>query len=891
MKIVWVRHIDGPNVYTYRPVLVARVDLGAWTERESYSVPGFPDRLLQALPGLREHHCAKGQPGGFVERLYSGTYFGHVLEHVALELASLCGLNVHFGKTLYAGRPGQYDVVMECEAFECQRYLLERAVDVVAALAGGCMPDIRAVVAEGRVVRDRTGLGPSTQAIVDAARRRNIPVRRLSEGSLIQLGYGCRRKWVAATLTAHTSAVSVDIACDKALTKQLLAQAGVPVPEGEVASSLGEALEAFARLGPPVVVKPLCGNQGKGVTLGIQTAAEVEWAYGIALRISDRVLVERQIPGRNIRALVVGGVCVAASERIPARVVGDGVHTVRQLVEQANLNPLRGVGHEKPLTRIALDDIAMLTMQRQGWGLDDVPEPGRVVLLRDSANLSTGGEAVDVTAELHPSCRELAERAARIIGLDVCGIDLIVPSLSDPVDPHRCAVIEVNAAPGIRMHQHPSVGQPRDAGDAIVASLFPAGDNGRIPIVSITGTNGKTTTTRLIAHAVAATGKVVGMTTTGGVYIGGRKVLDGDTTGPDSARVVLSDPLVEVAVLETARGGIVRGGLAYDKANVAVITNITLDHVGQDGAESLEDILHIKSLVAECVPDDGVVVLNADDEHLVALARRLRARVVFFSASDHNPVLKRHLACGGVGYYVSRGWLMEGRGNLTWEVVPVSEIPLTMRGTAEFQVENCLAALSALRALGLTRQQIAAAFTTFTPSRHNVGRLMLYELPGDRRVVLDYGHNPDGFAKMGRWLARLPHRRLIGVVGMPGDRADHVIREGADALAPVFDGFVIKEDADLRGRAPGEVARLMAEQIRLRCPEKPCMVVLPEREALQHALSAMEPGDVVVAFYEKLAPLEQLIRSLGGVPADVSGEGRQHGPGVAADAGVPLARA
>ncbi|MBX5437255.1 MAG: cyanophycin synthetase, partial [Alicyclobacillaceae bacterium] len=669
MKIVSVRHIDGPNVYIHRPVLVARLDLGQWAERESYAVPGFPDRLLQTFPGLREHHCAKGRPGGFVERLYGGTYFGHIVEHVAIELACLCGLDVRFGKTLYARQPGHYDIVMECASFECQRQLLERAVEVVEAVAAGRPPDVAAVVEEGKAIHDRTGLGPSTRAIVEAARRRNIPVRRLNNGSLLQLGWGCRRRLVAATLTGHTSAVSVDIAGDKALTKRLLADAGIPVPAGEVVASLAEAMAAFRRLRPPVVVKPLCGNQGQGVTVGVRTEAELEWAYSAASRNQERVIVERQMPGHNVRVLVVGGRCAAASERLPARVIGDGLHSVRQLVEIANQHPLRGHGHEKPLTRLQLDAITLMVLGRQGLSLDDVPELGRVVWLRDSANLSTGGEAIDVTDQLHPSIRALAERAARLIGLDVCGIDLMVANLAEPFDPRTCAVIEVNAAPGIRMHLHPSAGMPRDAGEAIVASLFPAGDNGRIPVVAVTGTNGKTTTTRLIAHALATTGRLVGVTTTGGVYIGGEKVLDGDTTGPDSARLVLSDPAVEVAVLEAARGGIVRGGLAYDKANVAVLTNISLDHVGQDGAETLADIVHIKSLVAECVHEDGAVVLNADDEHLVALSRRLRARVVYFSLSHENPVLRRHLACGGVGYFVSRGWVMEGRGSLTWEVI------------------------------------------------------------------------------------------------------------------------------------------------------------------------------------------------------------------------------
>ncbi|MCL6594053.1 MAG: cyanophycin synthetase, partial [Alicyclobacillus sp.] len=518
------------------------------------------------------------------------------------------------------------------------------------------------------------------------------------------------------------------------------------------------AVQAFVRFGPPVVVKPVNGNQGRGVSLQLETEAEVREAYEIAAEFSPTVLVERYVPGRNLRFLVVDGHCTAVSERLPARVCGDGVHSVQALIDRVNANPLRGQGHEKPLTRIPVDAVVLHTLKRQGLSLASVPAPGQWVVVRHNANLSTGGEAVDVTDEVHPSYCRLVERAARLIGLDVCGIDMVVSDPRTPYVPGAGCLLEVNAAPGIRMHEHPSYGTARHVAERIVDMLFPNGQQGRIPIVAITGTNGKTTTTRLIGHVLSGTGRTVGMTTTGGVYIGGELVLAGDTTGPESARLVLSDPTVDVAVLETARGGIVRGGLAYDKANVAVFTNISLDHVGQDGIETVDDLVHIKSLVGECVWEDGTVVLNADDERLTALARRLKARIAFFSLSDQNPILQRHLACGGVGYYLARGWLVEARGNLTWEIAPVTDIPLTMGGTARFQIENCLAAVAALRALGCTRQQIAAGLTSFQPAQHNPGRCMIYRLPSGAHVVLDYGHNPDGFARMGEWLAQTPHR-------------------------------------------------------------------------------------------------------------------------------------
>lgn len=865
MNVLSVKHIDGPNVYIYKPVIVARVDLEELSERESYEFPGFSDGLLRAFPGLREHHCAKGEPGGFVERLYGGTYFGHIVEHLCIELACCLGLDVHFGKTLYAGDVGQYNIIMECKSYEAQVHLLHAAIDIVTQMVSGSgVPPVQPMLDEASTIHRRTQYGPSTQAIVDAAIRRNIPVRRLSERSLIQLGHGIHRKWVAATITAQTSAVSVDVAADKHLTKSLLCDAGIPVPDGDVVSTLADALREFEMIGGPVAVKPYNGNQGRGVSLNVCTPLEVEEAFQRASVYADEVIVERHIEGRNLRILVVDGTFVAASERLPARVVGDGKSTIERLLAIENERPTRGVGHEKPLTRIVIDDIAQNVLRRQGFVVTDVPAPGQVILLRDSANLSTGGEAIDITDILHIDYRRAAERAARCMGLDVCGIDMITQSIDTTSGGYY--VIEVNAAPGIRMHQHPSYGAARDAGDSIVASLFPAGETGRIPIVSVTGTNGKTTTTRLIGHGLASTGKTVGTTTTGGVYINGHQITSGDTTGPGSARMVLSDPTVEVAVLETARGGIVRGGLAYDKANVAVLTNITLDHIGQDGAETIEDLVHVKSLVAECVADDGVVVLNADDEHLVQLSKRLKARVVFFSATDNNPVVTRHLACGGVAYFLSKGWIVEGRGHLSWEVAMVREIPLTVHGTARFQVENCMAAVAAMRAMGLTRHQISAALSTFNPTRDNVGRCNMYALPNGATVILDYGHNPNGFERIGEWIRQWPFRRKIGVVGVPGDRADHIVRRSADQMAPIFDAFVVKEDCDKRGRANGEVAGILAKQIVDRCPEKLVTVIESEQEAFHYALSNVGPGELVVLFFEKLEPAQRLVHAFGGQP-------------------------
>lgn len=863
MKIVSVRHIDGPNVYLYKPILVARVHLEELTERESFHYAGFADALLTCLPGLRDHHCAKGAPGGFVERLYGGTYFGHIAEHVAIELATILGLDVHYGKTVYADGPGHYDIVMECKFFECQRRLLERAIGLVHQLLEGQRPLLDLIFDEAKKILARTGLGPSTQAIYDAAIRRGIPVERIGNGSMLQLGYGVNKKRVAATITDNTSCVGVDIACNKDVTKQFLERGGIPVPQGGIAHSEDESVALWTDYSVPVVLKPLDGNQGKGVSLNLHTEAEIRKAFAIASAHSSAVVVETYIPGENVRLLVVDGACVAVSKRVAAHVVGDGRRTIAELIQKINENPIRGTGHEKPLTQIIVDEVVEETLKRNDFTLNSVPQMQEIVFVRESANLSTGGEAEDITDVLHPTYLRLAERAAIIIGLDVCGIDMVISSMSEPASRENCAVIEVNAAPGIRMHEHPSQGQARDVGDAIVASLYPVGENGRIPIVAVTGTNGKTTTTRLIAHGIARMGMRVGMTTTGGVYVGGELVVKGDTTGPASARMVLSDPTVEAAVLETARGGIVRGGLAYDRANVAVMTNISLDHVGQDGVDNIDDLVRIKSLVAECVHSTGVVVLCADDEQLMKLRPRLSTTVYLTSLSDCNPAIRRHLEMSGTAFYVSEGMLVEATGNFVRPLVSVAEIPLTMRGTASFQVENSLHATAGMRALGIPQNEVIEALCSFQPEE-NVGRCMIYRFPTGSHIVLDYGHNPAGFRRVGEWLNQVPHRTLFGVVGVPGDRSNEVVEESAGSLAQVFDAFIIKEDDDKRGRQVGEIATLIAKHVRQQAPKKPAVIIHDEREAVTTAIQQMHPGDVTVVFYESLQPLLDIVASQGG---------------------------
>lgn len=867
MKIVRMRTVDGPNIYIYKPVLIMRLDLEAFTDVESYEVPGLTERLLGECPGLYDHYCAMGRPGGFVERLYGGTYVGHIVEHVALEFMARIGMQANFGKTRNAGPPNLYDVIVEFESEAAARFLLQVAVEFVEAAVYGRPYPLLDRIAQARRIEESTAFGPSTAALVRAARERQIPVRRIGEGSLLQLGTGRYRKLIQATLTHHTSAVATDIASDKALAKTMLDTAGIPVPRGSVALTLEDAERLFLELGQTAVIKPLDGCQGQGVTLHIRRVEDVRQAYEFARRNSrlGKVIVEEQAAGRQYRLLVVGDELVAAAERIPAHVVGDGAHSIRELIDIVNSHPDRGADHEKPLTRIYVDEAVVQCLARRGMTQNSVPLSGDIVYLRDGANLSTGGIAIDATDDLDPSYARLAVRAARAVGLDVCGIDVIAADIHIPVEQSGCKVIEINAAPGIRMHHFPSIGQPRDVAGAIIDSLFPGKARVRVPVISVTGTNGKTTTARMIGHILLQSGTTVGMTTTDGVYVDGQKVLSGDTTGPESARLVLSDPAVEAAVLETARGGIMRGGLAYDQADVGIITNVATDHIGQDGLRTVEDIVRVKSLVAECIAPGGVAVLCADDAELVRVAGRLQGQVVFVSVRDGNPVVRRHLARGGTAFFVQNGWLTEAAGALSWPIVRVEEIPATLQGIAQFHSANALCALAAARHMGVSRKRCANALRTFRSDTHNPGRVNLFRFPSGGHVVSDYGHNAEGVRAIGEMARRLSGRPCPAIIGFPGDRADEIVQEAARMAAQYFEPLFVKEDGDTRGRRRGEMAKLIVEAVRDVNPAARVYVELDECRALETAMDMYPAEPLLFMFHEKLDPVRRVLEDRGGV--------------------------
>ncbi len=868
MKIDTIRAITGPNVFSHNPVLVMRLDLENLAGKESYEVAGFIDRLLAALPGVRDHHCAKGRPGGFVERLYEGTYFGHIVEHVCLELTDRAGISVNRGKTVLAVPDRVYDVAVEYKSEPGMRRLLEIAVEYVQALADDRPYRADDGIAQAIELVHGDELGPSTKAIVDAAAERGIPWVRLSEDSLIQFGHGIHRRFLQAAMSSNTSAIAVDIASDKELTKSLLARASIPVPAGRVVESAEEAMEAFEQIGGAVAIKPLDGNQGKGVSVHVDAREQVSEAFDTAAQFSKKIIVEEMFQGRDYRLLVLNGKFVAASERIPAQVKADGLHSIRELIEIANTDPRRGEGHSKPLSAVRVDPVVISCLRKQGIDLETVPADSKTINLRENANLSTGGLATDVTDRVHESIKLIAERAARAIGLDICGVDLVVPDIAQPLS--TGGIVELNAAPGLRMHEFPTSGIPRRVGAEVVRMLYPSG-NGRIPIVSITGTNGKTTTTRLIAHVVAGSVSHVGMTTTEGIWIDGRQVAHGDMTGPRSAATVLSDPEVEIAILETARGGIVRNGLGYDWSDIGVMTNIHPDHIGQDGIEDENDILRIKSLVAERVREGGVLVLNADDPLLAGVperpkVKRVAKRIVWFTFDTSNPVVQKACSAGETVYALENGVIREIAGSRRLHIVDATALPFTFGGTARFQIANLMAAVAACRALGASVSQIRARLRTFDPGRHNSGRANLYSIR-DGYFLFDYGHNTRAIEAIAETAAAWRANPRTCVLGLPGDRADRMIEQAARSVARAFQRVVLREDRDLRGRKPGEVAEMIAAVIRRENPDVQIEIVSDELEATRLAINRIESGELVVALCDDCAGVRQILERCGATPA------------------------
>lgn len=860
VKVRNIRVLRGPNLYAYMPVLQIVMDIGDYEERPSNSFPGFVERISTWLPGLWKHECSVGKPGGFIERLNRGTYLAHISEHITLELQTVMGFDVGFGRARGTGETGVYNVIIAYREEEPARAAFKTALEITLAAMHDEPFDVSGEIEKLLQIADDYRLGPSTAAIVDAARRRRIPIRRITPtGSLIQLGYGKYQRRIQASETSFTSAIAVELCQEKPLTNHMLRAVGVPVPDGHVVTSADAAWEAAQDIGLPVVCKPEDGNQGKGVSVNLTTEEQVRTAFEIADGYRGDVLVESYIEGADYRLLVVGGKMVAAARRDPAQVVGDGLRSIIQLVEEVNQDPRRRPGHSSTLTRIKLDDAANLVLAQQGLTVLSIPPVGQVVHLRNNSNLSTGGTATDVTEEVHPGNQKMAELAAKILGLDVAGIDMLCKDITRPLGEQNGAIVEVNAAPGLRMHIAPYQGKPRNVGAPIMDMLYPPGTPSRIPIIAVTGTNGKTTVTRLIAHMYETGRFIVGMTCTEGTYINKERIIMGDCSGPKSAAAVLLHPEVEVAVLETARGGIIREGLAFDWCTVGLVTNISADHLGLGGVDTLEKLARVKQVVIENVHKDGAAILNAEDAYVAEMAAATVAKIVYFAHSPEHHIIKAHLAEGGIAAFIHNNMITVGVGDLRVELVELDRVGFTYGGKIRFQVANALAATAAAWAAGLNPAMIARALTTFrTDSALLPGRFNISDVRGVE-LILDYGHNEAAMKAFADGIQTLGKRRTIMVIGLPGDRRDHDLLATMDATLPFVDEWVLHDLGDRRGREVDELPKLMATRIPA---GKTYTIIDNQHNAVFAAWKLCTPGDRLVVIADVVDETLETLRQL-----------------------------
>jgi cyanophycin synthetase len=869
MRILKIQTLRGPNYWSIRrhKLIVMRLDLENLAETPSNEIPGFYEGLVDALPSLEGHYCSPGCRGGFLMRVREGTMMGHIVEHVALELQELAGMHVGFGRTRETSTPGVYQVVIEYLNEEAGRYAGRAAVRLCQSIIDrGRYPkaELEQDIQDLKDFCRDASLGPSTEAIVREAEKRGIPWMQLGARFLIQLGYGVNQKRMQATMTDKTGILGVELACDKEATKRILAGAGVPVPKGTVISFLDDLEEAIEYVGGyPIVIKPLDGNHGRGITIDIRTWEEAEAGYEAARQVSRSVIVERYYVGRDHRVLVVDGKVVAVAERVPAHVVGNGRSSIAELIEETNLDPNRGEGHDNILTKIELDRTSYQLLERQGYTINSIPPKGTICYLRATANLSTGGSAVDRTDEIHPETVWLAQRVVKIVGLDIAGLDIVTSDISRPLRDVDGVIVEVNAAPGFRMHVAPSQGIPRNVAGAVMDMLFPSEQSSTIPILSVTGTNGKTTTTRLLAHIYKQTGKVVGYTTTDGTYIGEYLVEAGDNTGPQSAHLILQDPTVEVAVLETARGGILRSGLGFEAANVGVVLNVAADHLGIGDIDTIEQLANLKSVVAEAILPDGYAVLNADDRRVAAMAEKTKANVAYFTMNPDSELVRKHIQKGGVAAVYENGYLSIVKGDWTHRIERAEQIPLTMGGRAPFMIANALAASLAAFVQNVTIEQIRAGLKTFRASvSQTPGRMNLFDL-GKHHALVDYAHNPASYEALGAFVRNWTTGQRIGVVGGPGDRRDEDFITLGKLAAEIFDYIIVKEDDDTRGRPRGSACKLIAQGITQVKPNARFESILDETQAINKGLDMAPENSLVVILPESVSRAIKLIRSRG----------------------------
>jgi cyanophycin synthetase len=869
MKIVEIKVLKGPNYWSVRrPKLIQmKLDLEELEQRPTHTIPGFRERLEKLMPSLIEHRCSEAIRGGFFKRVEEGTWMGHVIEHIALELQTLAGMDTGFGRTRTpeGEKEGVYYVVFSYMEEDAGVYAAHASVRMAEALIEGKEYDLAEDIQRMREIREDTRMGPSTACIIEEAAKRGIPYIRLNKQSLVQLGYGVNQKRIRATIASTTSNIAVDIAGDKSETKMLLESAEIPVPKGTVVRTEEGLQEAIQKFGYPLVIKPIDGNHGKGNTTNITTWEQAAKAFEAAKFFSRSVIVEKYITGYDFRCLVINYKFICAALRTPASVLGDGKHTIQWLMDETNKDPRRGYGHEKVLTQITMDQFTQKMLDDIGYTLESIPEKGERVLLKPTANLSTGGTSTDVTDEVHPANIFMFERIARIIGLDICGIDVMVNDLRTPVVENGGAILEVNAAPGFRMHIDPSEGLARNVAEPVVDMLFPKGSAGRIPIIAITGTNGKTTTTRLTAHIAKSAGKKVGYTTSDGVYIQNQLMMKGDCTGPVSSAFVLKDPTVDFAVLECARGGILKSGLAFQNCEVAVVTNVAADHIGLGGIHSTEQMATVKAVVPETVFPHGYAVLNADDDLVYKMKKGLDCNVALFSMDENNPRIKEHAAQSGLACVYENGYITIMKGAWKIRVLSVKNIPLTYEGKAIHNINNCLpAVLAAYLFRDITIEDIRNGLQTFIPSENlTPGRLNFFHFR-NYTILADFAHNPHGLKLLCDFISKLEYPLNIGIISGTGDRRDEDIRELGEISAQYFDEIIIRCDKNLRGRTADEIINLLKEGIEKINTRIPIIVIANENEALEYIYNNPRQGalytimcDVVAGALDKIRELKE----------------------------------
>jgi cyanophycin synthetase len=855
MKILKIQALRGPNLWSVKrkKLIQMRLDLEEMEQSPTDKILGFRERIEAMFPSMIEHRCSESCRGGFFMRIDRGTWMGHVIEHIALEIQTLAGMDTGFGRTRETKTPGVYNVVFSYTEENVGLFAAESSLRIAEALIAGTYYDLEADLQKMREIRERVRLGPSTGSIVDEAVSRDIPWIRLGTNSLVQLGYGVNQMRFQATITCKTSNIAVDIACDKEETKRMLSNASIPVADGDICVDEEDLENTIKKIGYPIVIKPLDGNHGKGASINVKNWEDAIEGLAYAKKYSRRVIVEKFITGFDFRVLIIDNKLVAAAKRVPANIIGDGKNTIQQLIDITNLDPRRGYGHENVLTQIEIDRDSEDLLEKYGYTIDIIPKKEEVIYLKSTANLSTGGTSVDVTEMMHPENIFLCERIARVIGLDICGVDIMAENLTQPLKENGGCILEVNAAPGFRMHLAPSEGLPRNVAAPVIDMLYPPGKESRIPIIAVTGTNGKTTTTRLIAHIVKNNGFQVGFTTSDGIYIQNHMMEKGDTTGPISAEYILKDPTVEFAVLETARGGILRSGLGFGRCDIAVMTNIAADHLGLADIHTLDDLARVKSVVVRSVKKDGWAILNGEDDQCVKIGESLDCNVAYFSLDEENPFIKKLSKEGKIVAVYENGFITIKKGEWKIRVERATHVPLTLNGKARFMIANVLAATLASYLWGFKTDDISLSLKTFIPSvAQTPGRMNIFEFR-KFKVLIDFAHNPAGYRGIEDYLQNIEATKKIGIIAGVGDRRDEDIKECGLIAGRMFDHIIIRQEKYLRGRTEQEIIDLILEGIQQANSNTTYEIISLETEAIKHAIDTVEEGAFITALSDVVA--------------------------------------